>query len=595
MATSGSTNVTVTSYDTLQFSWSQSSQNVANNTTTISWSLKLIAGTYGAIYSSASRNWSVTVNGTSYSGSGTVAIGNNETRTLASGSTTISHNADGTKTFSYSFSQDFQITFSGSWVGMKSGSGSGVLNTIPRATTPSVSPTSVTMGNTVTISMPRASSSFTHDLAYSIAGSSYISITTGQGTSYTWTVPDLSTYLPKAESGTLTIRCITKNGSTTIGTKTCSLTVTVPSSVVPSISTVTVIEGTSGIASKFGAFVQSKSTLKVTFQAAGVSGSSITSWFATFDGKQYSTPAISGGSATFTTSTISQSGNIVLAIRVIDSRGRYTVYSQTITILPYFAPKINSFSAWRIDTSGNDDDEGTRIAMAMNFEIAEVGTKNDRTYNFKYKASSDEDFTSFGSGTASWTYNDTQRFTTAPIISTDLAYVFRLEISDYFQTVSYEFEVPTAFTLMDFRSTGKGMAIGKVSEKDEFEIAMDADFQAGIKLDGVSIVDHVVEEGTSGIWTYRKWSSGKLELWGAESKGTVSLTLYLGVYYASLSLTFPSILISVDHAFVTNRSNGFTTGNISGLDAASVTYRLMSLTSNNPNVTLHAYVIGKWK
>ena len=595
MATSGSASVTVTSYDTLQFSWSQSSQNVANNTTTISWSLKLIAGSYGAIYSSTSRSWGVTINGTSYSGSGTVAIGNNETRTLASGSTTISHNADGTKTFSYSFSQDFQITFSGSWVGMKSGSGSGVLNTIPRATTPSVSPTSVTMGNTVTISMPRASSSFTHDLAYSIAGSSYISIATGQGASYIWTVPDLSSYLTQAEGGTVTIRCITKNGSATIGTKTCSLTVIVPTSYVPTIDTVSATEATQGIAAQFGAFVQSKSTLSVSIHAYGTGSAWMTGWTASFDGKSYMGNFGTGNIGTFTTSEISSSGNITLTVRVIDSRGRVTTTTKTITILPYFAPKINSFSAWRIDTSGNDDDEGTRIAMTMNFEIAEVGTKNNRTYNFKYKKSSDADFTSFGSGTASWTYNDTQRFTTTPILSTDSAYVFRLEISDYFQTVSYEFEVPTAFTLMDFRSTGKGMAIGKVSEKDEFEIAMDADFQAGIKLDGVSIVDHVIEEGTSGIWTYRKWSSGKLELWGAESKGTVSLTLYLGVYYASLSLTFPSILISADHAFIMNQSNGFTTGNISQITNSYVAYRLISLTQNNPIITLHAYVIGKWK
>ena len=27
-------------------------------------------------------------------------------------------------------------------------------------------------------------------------------------------------------------------------------------------------------------------------------------------------------------------------------------------------------------------------------------------------------------------------------------------------------------------------------------------------------VDYIVEEGTSGIWTYRKWNSGKVELWG---------------------------------------------------------------------------------
>ena len=114
MATSGSKSITVTSWDTLRFSWSETSQSTANNTTTISWKMELIAGSSGRISSTASKSWSVTVNGTKYSGTNTIGISNNATKTLASGSTTIAHNSDGTKTFSYSFTQEIAITFSGS-------------------------------------------------------------------------------------------------------------------------------------------------------------------------------------------------------------------------------------------------------------------------------------------------------------------------------------------------------------------------------------------------------------------------------------------------------------------------------------------------
>lgn len=144
MATSGSTSVTVTSWDTLKFNWSRSSYSIENNTSTISWNLQLISTSYGAIQSSASRTWNVTVNGTAYSGSVSVAISNNTTRTLASGTTTIAHNTDGTKTFAYSFSQAFNITFSGSTIGTKSGSGSGTLDTIPRSATITEAPSSFT-------------------------------------------------------------------------------------------------------------------------------------------------------------------------------------------------------------------------------------------------------------------------------------------------------------------------------------------------------------------------------------------------------------------------------------------------------------------
>ena len=36
-------------------------------------------------------------------------------------------------------------------------------------------------------------------------------------------------------------------------------------------------------------------------------------------------------------------------------------------------------------------------------------------------------------------------------------------------------------------------------------------------------VDYIVEQGTSGIWTYRKWNSGMAECWGTYT-GTTSYT-----------------------------------------------------------------------
>lgn len=117
--------------DYIQFSWQSSGSSVSGNYTDVSWKLILYSLSNGLISSSASKNWSVKVNGTSYSGTNTIGIGNNTSKTLASGSTRIAHNSDGTKTFSYSFSQTFNITFN-NWVGTVSGSGNGTLDTIPR-------------------------------------------------------------------------------------------------------------------------------------------------------------------------------------------------------------------------------------------------------------------------------------------------------------------------------------------------------------------------------------------------------------------------------------------------------------------------------
>lgn len=122
----GSKSVAVTKWDTLKFSWWENEQS--GTATEIGWKLELIATSDGRIDSVTIKPWTVTVNGEEYSGTASVAIGNNETKTLASGTTTINHASSGYTTFSYSFSQDFTgILFSDTPLGNVSGSGSGTL------------------------------------------------------------------------------------------------------------------------------------------------------------------------------------------------------------------------------------------------------------------------------------------------------------------------------------------------------------------------------------------------------------------------------------------------------------------------------------
>ena len=194
-------------------------------------------------------SFSITINGSTNSESKSVQITYNSNTVAVTHTVTVSHIADGTKKITISGSGSIPGTsFSSTDI-----SAEVTLDTIPRATTPTLSASSIDMGGSLTISTPRASSSFTHDLDYKFADSSWTSIATGVETSKTWTVPDLASKIPSASSGTMTIRCITKSGSTSIGTKTVSLTVTVPSSVIPTVGTVSVAEATSGLASQFGA------------------------------------------------------------------------------------------------------------------------------------------------------------------------------------------------------------------------------------------------------------------------------------------------------------------------------------------------------
>ena len=266
MANEGYTDIAATTQDTLRFSWRVVSQSTENNTTTLAWEMLLIAAAQGYIQSSYSKDWSVTVAGKTYSGTNKVSIGNNSQKVLASGTTEISHNADGTKSFSYYFSQQFNIYWTGKLVRTVDGSGSGTLPNIARATAPVLSPASQVMGSAISISLPRASEAFTHTLQY-FFGSASGTIASGAAASASWTVPaSLAAQLPGAASGTGTIRCITYNGASQVGTRDVSFTASVPSSLVPSISSVAVTDTQSAVASAFGAFVQGKSTLKVVTQ-----------------------------------------------------------------------------------------------------------------------------------------------------------------------------------------------------------------------------------------------------------------------------------------------------------------------------------------
>lgn len=456
MATSGSKSVTVTAWDTLKFNWWIVSQNVANNTTVVGWNLQLVAGSSGKISSTASKDWSVTVNGTKYSGTNTVGIGNNTTKTLASGQTTVAHNSDGSKTFSYSFSQEFGITFSGSSIGTKSGSGTGVLTTIPRATTPTLSASSANMGDSVTINTPRASSSFTHDLAYSFAGSGWVSIATGVGTSRSWTVPDLATRIPNATSGVMTIRCITKNGSTTVGTKTVLLTVKVPASVVPTISTVTLAEATAGLAAQFGAYIQNKSKVKATITASGAKGSTIKSYSTTFQGKTHS-------GSSWTSGLLTKSGSLSMVTKVTDSRGRTASKTTTLTVLAYSAPKVTEFVVRRVNSEGKADSEGTRASFSYAYSVASLGGKNTAAMTITYKKSTE---TAWSSSIQNGSSLEGSGVVLSSLeFPTDYQYDLRIQVKDWFgATSTYTAVLPSGAVIFDIRADGLGIAFGKTSE-----------------------------------------------------------------------------------------------------------------------------------
>lgn len=464
MASSGSITSNEVEGRSITLSWSISNQSVAENYSTIAWELKGSGSGSGYVMSGAFK---AVINGTTvYSSETRIQLRNGTS--IASGSLRINHNADGTKSFSLSCEAGV-YTYAVS----VSASGTHTLNTIPRAST--VSASNVTMGAATTISIARASSAFTHTLIYTFGNTSGTIVSKTTSTSVSWTPPiSLASQIPKAVTGTCTITCTTYNVNTSIGSKTCTLTLTVPASVKPTITSLTAARVDGDVPSSWGIYVQTKSKAKLTINgAAGSYGSTISSYSITGGG-------FTSTASSFTTGFLNNSGTIKFSATVTDSRGRVSAAATVeITVVAYSPPSFSSYLSQRCLSNGTLNDDGTYIRGQAAFSYASCSSKNTITRSAYYKKVSETTWTNagvaFNSGTA-FTFGGGK-------ISTETSYDVKYTLTDAFTTIAIQDIVSTAAVVMDFKQGGKGVAVGKVSEADKtFEVAEDWDVRVYGKL-----------------------------------------------------------------------------------------------------------------
>ena len=476
MASSGSITTNEKEGRSITLSWTLSSQSIEKNTSTIAWTLKGSGSSGGGSWVMSGAFKAVINGNTVYSSDTRIQL--KKDQVIASGSTTIAHNADGTKSFSLSC-QAGVYTYAVS----VTASGTHTLNTIPRAS--SVSATNVNMGSATKIAISRASSSFTHTLTYKFGSSTGTIVSKTTFTSVSWTpAMSLANQIPKAVSGSCTITCDTYSGSTKVGSKTCTLTLTVPATVKPTITSlgVTRVDGT--VPTDWGIYVQSKSKATLTINgAAGSYGSIISSY------------SISGGGfssteSSFTTGFLTTSGTITFTAKVTDSRGRVSdAKTVSISVVAYAAPSFTDYLSQRAISDGTANDDGTYIRSIISYSYSTCENKNTVTRATYYKKSSASTWTnankSFSSGTA-FVFG-------GGAISTESSYDVKYTITDAFTTVTIYDTVSTAAVLMDFKAGGKGIAIGKVAEKDNVvEIANNWE----LEIHGKKLVDYIYPIGS---------------------------------------------------------------------------------------------------
>ena len=484
MAASGTITQAIRTGYQLRITWSVGSQSVANNTSSVTAKVQLVStGSSYTINSSASKSGSLTINGTKYTFTFTAALSGNQVKTIYTKTVTVAHNADGTKTCAFSATAGINVTLSDVYYGNVTASGSGTFDTIARASTISSVTSSVAINgtNAVTVNITRASSSFTHTVVFSFG--SYSKTTTDVGTSTSYAIPtSWINAMPSSTTGTAKVTVTTYSGSSKIGSAVSkSFTLTVPATVVPTISGVTIAEAEAGLAAQFGAYVQGKSKLSVKITAAGVYSSTIKSYKTTIQGANFT-------AASFTSGVLNKSGTSTITITVTDSRGRTASTTRSLTVVAYAAPKIVSFQGYRCLADGTENYEGTYISAQINFSISPVGNKNTAAYTLEYKLQTASTWTNLTSGSV-YALNSAIVSASGPF-GVDNSFDIRLSVTDYFGTVRSTFEIPTAFTLIDFNKSGRGIAFGKVSELSEgVEIDLPLHMYKYIYMGGIKKTD----------------------------------------------------------------------------------------------------------
>lgn len=498
MATSGSKYINVAdttsgSYTQgvrLLVEWEERSQSVANNRTTIRITLRIVTGTYGAMYGSAPQTWKISCSGESESGSFTIQQGNNTTRTLGHLDVTIPHNNDGTKSFTASVSASFNMDFNG-WVGTVKGSITGTLDTIPRASTPSVSGV-LQLGNEITIKTNRASTKFTHTLKWEWAGKSG-TIDTDVGASTTWTpaIATFAPYLTDATSDTCTIVCDTYSGATKIGTKEKTFKLAIPGSVMPSMSSA-VVDDAEGLLDMYGAYILNKSSVVVQITAAGIYGSTIKKYEGTMDGVTATGNPVALGVPT-------QTGERSITVKVTDTRGRAVSATRKINVVDYFAPAFASLVAFRADPETmEEEDESTTVYAYFDANFCNVNGSNVNILSsqVKYRQSNTESWTTvqqwsdtaLGSGASM----SVSHGITIPNCSESNRYEILFSMTDLLgSTTETILEVGTAQPVMDLKSDGEGAAFFAIADKIGVKIG---------KPVWLTKESGIVLENSSGAW-----------------------------------------------------------------------------------------------
>lgn len=641
----------------------EQSQNVQNNTTTVSFALVLVRPSN--VVSTATKSWSVTINGMAYNGSGTIGgIGN---KTLLSGTQVIAHNADGTKTISFGGKCQLDINWGGTQLGTISGTGSMTLTPIQRnatvnqnlsartETTATITWTSdqvidyiwystndgsswtgidVADGKNGTYTISELSANTTYQIrtrvrrksnqatttssALSVttyafpyattmpnftigekvtiglynplnrtvqvsmlgADNSVIQTDTVSGTSLSgWIIPSIVTKLyasiPNSQSGIYKVKVTYGTNITTKTGGTYSVNANVCAPSIGSVSYEDTNSQTVALTGNNQDIVQNKSTPSYT--ASGLSalnGATISACSVLVNGTTTSL-TVSGNSATGQGGVIDSGQDIEAVFTVTDSRGLTASKSVTLSMLDWTTPSA-------IVTLQRQDNFYTETDLTVDARFSSINGNNQITITY---AGTKE-------GDSSATVTGTVQDNVTSVVNLDNNYAWTVEITltdSLGATASYTAYISRGMPIIYFDRLKSSVGINCFPQNEK-----------SLEINGEPLDDFIVDQGTSGIWTYQKYASGVCECHGQFQINSSSVTwnayLSTGLNYGNFRVSYP---FNITDAII-NATVNYCGGNVGWVSTANAydntqTSITVVRNGNSGTITVNIHVKGNWE
>ena len=531
----------------------------------------------------------------------------------------ITHRNDGTATVSVRTWMDTGIS-----AGVVEKSKTLNLTPIPRAATITAAyPT--TVGGKCKIVWTPASASFYYKLKFALGTWSYTTVALRPNitSAFTYTgvyIPmDVASNFPNDTSGTVkaTLYTYSDEGITQVGSESSeTFTVTLPENetTMPTIgmrlSPVTPYEKFSSL------YLKGISRVKATFEGEGKYGASIVAYSLQVEGERYTEPDTSNA---YTSNVLTQSGESSIVGFVSDSRwfGNETI--QKINVIAYETPYISPSSGYKKVICERCTSDGTASVSGTYLHVK--GTRNYTKINTDGIVNTCAVRCRIKPEGGNWSHNSGKEGVDVLLstntstddfdivlpditLDTKLTYVVELNITDDTELSSYiEFRIPSENVDFHLRDGGGGAAFGKYAiTKGLLECVWEAKFHKGMSIYNEVVADFVVEQGTSEIWYYRKWYSGKAECWG-RSRATVNIaTPWESIYSGTVeAVAFPSgLFIDAPMCQVTPEYGGTMQVAWNAVGGEATSTSTPSIIFCRPNTAeasfdILYYAIGNWK